>query len=54
MNTIAKFLKNSQPAHDVLGTYPEVRINFLTSGPYRGPSGDSQGTNTKINDLMKK
>ena len=31
----------SQQAHDVPGTF-------------KGPSGDSQGTNTKIDDLMKK
>ena len=30
------------------------QLKVLTSGTSRGPSGDSQGTNTKINDLMKK
>ena len=44
----------SQPAHDVPGTSPEGPLKVLTSGTSRGPSGDSQGTNTKIDDLMKK
>ena len=29
-------------------------LKVLTSGIYRGPSGESQGTNTKIDDFMKK
>ena len=45
---------NTQPAHDVPGTFPESLLKVLTSGTYRGPSGDSQGTNTKIDDFMKK
>ena len=44
----------SQPVHDVPGTSPEGSLKVLTSGGYRGPSGDSQGTNTKIDNLMKK
>ena len=43
----------SQPSHDVPGTSPEDPLQVLTSGTYRGPSGDSQGTNTKTDDLMK-
>ena len=45
---------NTRPARDVPGTSPEGYLNVLTSGTYRGPSGDSQGTNTKIDDFMKK
>ena len=48
---------STQPAHDVPGTSPEGLLTVLTSGTYRGPSGasgDSQVTNTKIDDLMKK
>ena len=45
---------NTQPAQDVPGTSPESLLKVLTSGTYRGPSGDSQGTNTKIDDFMKK
>ena len=44
----------TQPAHDVSGTAPEGPLMVLTSGTSRGPSGDSQGTNTKIDNLMKK
>ena len=44
----------SQPVHDVLGTSPEDPLKLLTSTAYRAPSGDSQGTNTKIDYLMKK
>ena len=44
----------TQPAHDVPRTSPEGPLMFLTSGTYRGPSGHSQGTNTKTDDLMKK
>ena len=45
---------NTQSAHDVLGTYPEGPLKILMSGTYRGPSGDSQRTNTKTDDFMKK
>ena len=41
---------NIQPAHDVLGTSPEGPLKVLMS---RRPSEGSQGTNTKIDDLMK-
>ena len=44
----------TQPARDVPGTSPEGPIKVLTSETSRGPSGDSQETNTKIDDLMKK
>ena len=43
-----------QPAHGVSGTSPEGLVKVLTSGTYRETSGKSQGTNTKIDDLMKK
>ena len=43
-----------QLARDVPGTSPEGPLKVLTSGTSRGPSGDSQGTNTEIDDLMKK
>ena len=53
--TIEKIIiRNTQPAHDVPGTSPEGPLKFLTSRTYKGPSEDSQGTNTKIDDLMKK
>ena len=50
---------NTQPAHDVLGTYPEDPsvlkvLKALTSGTYKGPSEDFQWTNTKIDDFLKK
>ena len=45
---------NSQPTHDVLGMSPEGPLKILTSGTYRGSLGDSQWTNTKIDDFMKK
>ena len=45
---------NTQPAHDILETSPEGLLKILTSRAYRGPSGDSQGTNTKIDGFMKK
>ena len=44
----------SQPSRDVPRTSPEGPLKVLTSGISRGPSGDSRGTNTKIDDLMKK
>ena len=43
-------MDTSQPAHNVLGTSPKGSLRVLTSGTYRG----LQGTNTKIDDLMKK
>ena len=45
---------NTQPAHDVPGTSSEGLLKVLIFATYRGPSGDSQGTNTKISDFMKK
>ena len=48
------FDRTTQLARDVPGTSPEGPLKVLTSGTSRGPSGDSQGTNTKIDDLMKK
>ena len=44
----------SRPAHDVPGTSLEGPLKVLMSRTSRGPSGDFQGTNTKIDDLMKK
>ena len=44
----------TQSARDVPGTSPEGPLKVLTSGTPRGPLGDSQGTNTKVDDLMKK
>ena len=43
----------NKPAHNIPRTFPESPLKVLTSGTYRAPSGDSQGTNTKIDDLMK-
>ena len=45
---------NTQPAQDVPGTSPEGLLKVLKSETCRGLSGDSQGTNTKIDDFMKK
>ena len=45
---------NTQAAHDVPGTSPDSLLKVLMYGTYREPSGDSQGTNTKIDDFMKK
>ena len=45
---------NTQPTHDVLGTSPEGLPTVLTSGTYKSPSEDSERTNTKIDDFMKK
>ena len=45
---------NTRPAREAPGTSPEGSLNVLTSGTYRGPSGDSQGTNTKIDVFIKK
>ena len=44
----------TQPANYAPGTSPEGSLKVLTSGTYKGPSGDSQGTNTKTDELMKK
>ena len=35
------------------GTSFEVCLKVLTSGTYMGPSRDSQGTNTEIDDIIK-
>ena len=43
-----------QPAHGILWTSPEGPLKVLVSGTYKWPSGDSQGTNTKIDDFIKK
>ena len=45
---------NTQPAHDVPRTFPEGPLKVLMSRTYRKTSEDSQGTNTKIDDFMKK
>ena len=37
-----------------LGDVLEGPLKVPTSGTYKGPSGDSQRTNTKTDDLMKK
>ena len=53
--TINKIMiRNNQPAHEVPGTSLEGPQKILTSRTYKGPSGDSQETNTKIDVLMKK
>ena len=53
--TIKKIIiGNTQPAHDVPRTSTEGPLKVLMSGTYKGPSGDSQGTNTKIDGCMKK
>ena len=44
---------NTQPAHDVPGTSPEGLLKVLKSETCRGLSGDSQETNTKVDDFMK-
>ena len=44
----------SQSARDVPGMSPEGPLKVLTSGTSREPSGDSHGTNTITDDLMKK
>ena len=56
---IEEFIGNTndaftQPARDFPGTSPEGPLKVLTFGTSREYSGDSQGTNTKIDDLMKK
>ena len=47
------FIWNTLPAH-VTGTSPEGPLKVLTSETYKEPSGNSQGTNTKTDDFMKK
>ena len=48
-------LKKFQPTGTLRpGTSPKGPLKILTSRTYKGPSGDSQGTKTKIDDLMKK
>ena len=52
--TIEKIiLINTQAAHDVPGTSPDGPLKVLTFRTYKGPSGDSQGTNTKIEENKK-
>ena len=48
VETILDSDETPQLAHDVPRTSPEGSLKVLTSGTYRGPSGDSQGTNTKL------
>ena len=43
-----------QPAHYAPGTFLEGSPKALTSVIYRRPSGDSQRTNTKTDELMRK
>ena len=43
-----------QPTRDVLVTSRKGPLNVLTSETSRGPLGDSQGTNKKIDDLREK
>ena len=45
---------NTQPTYDVPRTSPEGPLKIPTSGTCRGPLGESQGTNTKIDNFMKK
>ena len=44
----------TKPAHDVPGTYPEGPLKVLTSRTNKGPSGDSQGSYTKIDFFCEK
>ena len=39
---------DTQPAQDILGTSPEGPLKVITSGSYRGPSGDSLGPIQKL------
>ena len=41
----------TQLAQDNTGTSPEVLLKVLTSGTYKEPSRNFQGTNIKIYDL---
>ena len=52
--TKSRALGSSQPVHNVLATSPEDPLKVLTSRTYRGPLGDYQETNTKIDDLTIK
>ena len=53
--TIEKIIiGNTQLTHDVPRKSPKSSLKVLTSRTYKEPSGDSLGTNTKIDDLMKK
>ena len=54
MENVRKHRDITQPARNIPGTSPEGPLKVLTSGTSRGPSGDFQVTNTKIDDLMKK
>ena len=45
---------DTQAARNVSGTSPEGPLKVLTFRTYRKPSGDSQGTNTNIDDLINK
>ena len=47
-------LNPTQLAHDVRWTAPQGSLKVLTSGTYRGPSEDSQWTDTKVDEFMKK
>ena len=47
-------LSPTQPENYALGMSPEGSLKVLTSGTYKGSSGDSQGTNTKTDELTKK
>ena len=51
---LSKTQPSTKPARDVLGMSPEGPLKVLMPRTSRGPSMNSQGTNTKINDLMKK
>ena len=48
------FRVRTQSARDVPRASPEGTLKVLTSGTYRGRSVESQGKNTKTDDLMKK
>ena len=53
--TIEKIIiGNTQPTHEVPWRSPEGPLKVLTSGTYKGPSGGSLETNTKIHDFMQK
>ena len=53
--TIKKIITgNTQPTHAVSGTSPEDPLKVIMSGTYKGSSGHSPGTNTKIDNFMKK